>query len=249
MDKLIYIDDDIDALDLYKDIFEDHFKVTTCPDPEEALALARREKFDAVLLDIHFPDTTGFELLVKLKEIPHIQKLPFFFISSENTLDNRLEAFELGTDDFISRFMEPDEVISRIKRRVQKYKEWNSKGPTKLKVGDIELDQENLILKCKGEIIPVTQIEYKIMYILVKNHLSEKPIIIPKDELIRFVWPVDPDSVFPRTLSTHLTNLRKKLNSDYVKIASIRQNGFLLKVSPAKKPRQNVKEKGPGSIS
>ncbi len=235
MKKLIYIDDDVDALDLYQDILSTHFHVTTCSDPEEGLALARKENFDAVLLDIYFPATTGFDLLLKLRSMAHYRTIPLFFISSENTLHNRLKALKMGSEDFINRFMDPNEVVARIKMRVEKNQQEQATGqsvqdPAIYSVGDLELDQDNLVVRCKDKVIPLTQIEYKIIYILLKQFISDPSQVLPKEELIQFVWPMDPESVFPRTLSTHLTNLRKKLDSDQVKIASIRQNGFRLKL-------------------
>ncbi len=235
MKKLLYIDDDLDALDLYNDILSTDFKVTTCSDPNEGLRLARKDKFDAVLLDIYFPATTGFDIMLKLKSIPHYRTIPLFFISSENTLHNRLKALKMGSEDFINRYMDPDEVVTRIKMRVEKNgqdlaNQTIQKEPSIFCVGDLELDQDNLLVRCKDKVVALTQIEYKIIYILLKQFLADPTQVLPKDELIQFVWPLDPESVFPRTLSTHLTNLRKKLGSDQVRIASIRQNGFRLKI-------------------
>ncbi len=230
MKKLIYIDDDLDALELYRDILEDHFEITTCSEPDKGIEEVKKEKFDAILLDIYFPGTTGFDIMMQLKSVPYVRNIPLFFISSENTLHNRLKAFDMGSEDFISRYMEPEEVISRIRQKVEKYSNLKEPEPSLLNVGDIELDQDNLIVKCRDQIISLTQIEYKIIYILIKQFLTQESLILGKDELIQFVWPLDPESVFPRTLSTHLTNLRKKLDSQLVKIVSVRQNGFRLKV-------------------
>lgn len=229
MKTLLYVDDNLDALELYSEILGQEFNVTTCSDPKDGILKARAKNFDAVLLDIYFPTTTGFDLMLTLKTIPHYRKVPLFFISSENTLHNRLKALNMGSEDFIHRFMNPEEVLTRIKTRVEKSESHREPEPSILKVGDIELDQDNLIVRCKDEIIAVTQTEYKIIYILMKQYYLDPAAAIAKDELIRFVWPTDPESVFPRTLSTHLTNLRKKLGSKEIKIASIRQNGFRLK--------------------
>ncbi len=231
MKRLIYIDDDLDALDLYKDILGEHFNISTFTNPDDALKVASQQEFDAVLLDIHLPGTTGFDVMLNIKSIPHMKKAPLFFISSENTLNNRLKAFNLGSDDFISRFMDPEEVVARMTKKVEISKDRNIiEEANLLTVGDIELDPDNLVVKCRGEYMCLTQTEYKIIYILLKQYLSNPSSTLPKDQLIRFVWPLDPESVFPRTLSTHLTNLRKKLSSKKVKIASIRQNGFRLKM-------------------
>ena len=166
MKKLIYIDDDIEALDLYRDILEDHFEITTCSEPEIGLEAVRKNRFDAILLDIYFPGTTGFDIMLQLKAVPYVRNIPLFFISSENTLHNRLKAFDMGSEDFISRYMEPEEVIGRIRQKVEKYTHLKEPEPSLMKVGDIELDQDNLLVKVKDQIIGLTQIEYKIECLL-----------------------------------------------------------------------------------
>ncbi|MAF79196.1 MAG: hypothetical protein CME63_11065 [Halobacteriovoraceae bacterium] len=230
MKNLLYIDDNLDALELYKEMLSENFKVHTYSSPDDGLAAAKKDEYDAILLDIYFPGTTGFDIMLKLRSIPHMRSTPLFFISSENNLHNRLKALNMGSEDFICRYMEPEEVITRITKKVEKYDHSSQQEQNILKVGDIELDQSLLSVKCRNEYIPMTQTEYKIIYILLKQYLLNAASVLPKDELIQFVWPTDPESVFPRTLSTHLTNLRKKLDSKEVKIASIRQNGFRLKL-------------------
>lgn len=229
MKTLLYIDDNLDALELYSDILSRDFKVTTSSDPKDAIKSAKSKRFDAVLLDIYFPTTTGFDLMLILKSIPHYRKVPLFFISSENTLYNRLKALNMGSEDFINRFMNPEEVLTRIRTRVDKSKSQSEAEPSVLEIGDIEVDQDNLSVRCNGKIIALTQTEYKIIYILIKQYYIDPTSAIGKHELIRFVWPTNPEGIFLCTLSTHLTNLRKKLKSKQIKIASIRQGGYLLK--------------------
>jgi len=229
MKTILYVDDNQDALELYSHILSKDFDVTTCCDPRDGMEKAKSINFDAVLLDIHFPTTTGFDLMLKLRTIPHYRQVSLFFISSENTLHNRLKALNMGSEDFIHRLMNPEEVLARIKMRVDKNESQGGLDPAILEVGDIQVDQDNLIVCCNNEIIPLTQTEYKIIYILVKQYYVDPCSIITKDELIRFVWPTNPERVSLPTLSTHLTNLRKKLGSKQIKIASIRQNGFRLK--------------------
>lgn len=229
MKTLLYIDDNQDALELYSEILGKDFKVTTCSEPKDGIEQAKSQNFDAVLLDIYFPSTTGFDLMLKLRTIPHYRNIPLFFISSENSLHNRLKALNMGSEDFIHRFMNPQEVLTRIKMRVNKNNSQQGPEPSVLKVGDIEVDQDNLIVRCNGEIAPLTHTEYKIIYILVKHYSLVPSSIIAKDDLIQFVWPTDAENVFSRPLSTHLSNLRKKLRSKQIKIATIRQNGLRLK--------------------
>lgn len=226
MPLMLYIDDDSNNLDLYKDLLEPQIQVRTCIDPKDGLKLAQNHYFDAIMLDIYLPGTTGFELFEEIRRYPMAKNTPIFFISSENTIDNRLKAFGMGSEDFIPRDMDAEEVLARIIGRLN-----NKVQYEKLKFGDIIIDQENLIVTCNESIIELTQTEYRILLLLVRETLDDNDRVFSRQEIIDFVWPVEPESVYPRTLSTHLTNLRKKLKSKEVEFLSVRHEGFRLKIN------------------
>jgi CheY-like chemotaxis protein len=68
--KLLYIDDDIDSLELYQDLLSPGIQVKTCIDPQEGLKLARKDQFDAIMLDIYLPGITGFSSMKRSENIP-----------------------------------------------------------------------------------------------------------------------------------------------------------------------------------
>lgn len=230
MANILYIDDDPEALELYSEILSDDFRVSTCQKAHDGLSLLKEREFDAIILDIHMPELDGFSLYEEIRGLDGHTNTPVFFISSENTLQNRVKAFGLGSEDFIDRYMEPTEVLARIKSRLIKVGENPQKGSL-LRYGDIEIDQTNLIVRTQGELVELTQTEYRLITILVRHTLANPKAIIDRDDIITFVWPKDHGNVYPRTLSTHMTNLRKKLSSKNVKIKSIRQNGFQLSLT------------------
>lgn len=192
--------------------------------PKSGLKRLSEGNFEAVILDIHMPVMNGFEVFQKIISNPHIKDTPVFFISSENTAQNRVHALNLGSEDFLSREMDADEVIVRIKSKLEKAK----KRQVVLSFGDIVLDQAELKVHCDQDLIDLTQIEYKLLYLLLKGTMERPGEAILREEMIDFIWPVEPEKVFQRTLSTHLTNLRKKLNSQKVKFNSKRHLGVTL---------------------
>lgn len=231
---VLYIDDDPDALEIYEDILSEEFEVETCLEPERGLKLIEEKPYGAILLDIHMPVLNGFELFEKIRKIETNVETPIFFVSSENTVENRLKAFGLGSEDFINRDMNPDEVIARIKNRLEKAQnraENASENNSILTFGDIKIDQQRLIARCCEEIVELTQTEFRLLLLLVREALENPGNVLDRDQIIKFVWPLDHETVWPRTLSTHLTNLRKKLNSKEVKIISKRQAGFVLQLA------------------
>jgi DNA-binding response OmpR family regulator len=228
MTRLLFIDDDLDSLELYSDMLSPTIKVTPCQKANEGIELAKKESFDAIMLDIYLPGTNGFEILEAIRRDGTNQRTPVFFISAENTVANKLKAFGMGSEDFISRHMEPEEVLIRIQSRLEKNEERPS---TVLKLGDIEIEQESLVVRRSGEIIELTQTEYRLLLLLIRGSHEDPKKVFETNEIIQFVWPMDPESVFPRTLATHLTNLRKKVNSSKVKFKAVRLSGITVILS------------------
>jgi DNA-binding response OmpR family regulator len=122
--------------------------------------------------------------------------------------------------------MDPSEVIARIHSKIKKITTYAS-----LVLGDIKVDQENLLVYRDNELVELTQTEYRLLILLLRESIDKPGKILDHQDIIEFVWPLDHEKVYPRTLSTHLTNLRKKLNSKSVNFVSIRQEGFCLEIS------------------
>jgi len=224
MNKLLYIDDDLDSLELYQDILSPDFDVEIASCPRIGLQKLNEGDFAAVLLDVHMPVMNGFEVFQEIISTPHLKEIPVFFISSENTAQNRVTALSLGSEDFLSREMDAEEVIIRIKTKLEKVK----KRKLVLVFGDIVLDQAELKAYCDNDLIELTQIEYKLLYLLLKGIIDKPEGIVLREEMIEFIWPVGPEMVMPKTLNTHLSNLRKKLNSKTVELISKRHLGVTL---------------------
>jgi DNA-binding response OmpR family regulator len=81
---------------------------------DQALQLAQVREFDLITLDVELPDTTGFKIYHKLREIPHLKDTPICFVSGRPTIENIQRAFELGAADFIEKPFDGREFISRI---------------------------------------------------------------------------------------------------------------------------------------
>jgi DNA-binding response OmpR family regulator len=86
---------------------------------EKALGLAQAEKFDLITLDINIPGTTGFDIYLGLKNIPHLKNTPVIFVSGGASEEDQQCALELGAADFISKPFEATDFISRIISQVK----------------------------------------------------------------------------------------------------------------------------------
>ena len=221
MPSILYVDDNSDNLEILKIAFEDVHNVTTCDCPVQGLKEVKKNSYDAIILDVHMPKMNGFELYQSIKNLNGYEKKPIFFISSDLKSEIKVEGLSLGSDDFLSREMEPGEIIARVENKLIKA---NSNKPSNFKFYDLELDPANLIVKLSNEILELTSIEYRMLLSLMsstKNFLS-------REDLISKVWPNNSKNIVSQTLNTHLSNLRKKLSTSKILVKSVRSYGISL---------------------
>jgi DNA-binding response OmpR family regulator len=90
-------------------------KAEAATNAEKALRLAQAQVFDLITLDLEMPDGSGFDLFMRLKEIPHLAETPIVFVSGRATIENQQYALgELGAADFIEKPFDTQDFISRI---------------------------------------------------------------------------------------------------------------------------------------
>jgi DNA-binding response OmpR family regulator len=81
---------------------------------KKAMQMAQAGGFDLITLDVDLPDTNGFELIQRLKQIPHLEETPVVFVSAAATIENQQRALDLGAADFIEKPFGASDFVSRI---------------------------------------------------------------------------------------------------------------------------------------
>jgi CheY-like chemotaxis protein/HPt (histidine-containing phosphotransfer) domain-containing protein len=95
-------------------LLEDNITLDTALNAKEALALARQQRFDLILLDLGLPDANGFELLKHFKDLPEIQPIPVIVMTAWNSTQDKLRGFELGAVDYVTKPFEGAELRARV---------------------------------------------------------------------------------------------------------------------------------------
>ncbi|OIQ16110.1 MAG: hypothetical protein BM556_15740 [Bacteriovorax sp. MedPE-SWde] len=195
MKTILCIDDTVDHLNFYKDILSNDFKVITLSNSLETKHYIEKFSPDLILLDLYMPFKSGFQVL---EELRFSSEVPIIVISSSIEDEAIENAFELGAIDFIGRQMSEKEILVRLKARLKS-------RPKEIEYLDYVLDMGKSSLKFNDEEVDLTPNEYKVIF-----HTFTNNGLISKSDLYTRAWP---NQVFTdKTLNTHLTNLRKKLN-------------------------------------
>lgn len=226
-DKLILIIDDdkniCELLQMY--LLNAGFTVQTAHNGKTAFAKLEAEKFDIVLLDVMLPDTTGWELCRRIKEGCDT---PVIMITARDMLQDKIQGFHCGADDYIVKPFEPMEVIARVNARLRERKPKEMPKNTDLIALDgITLDMRRYEVRKNGAVVELKPKEVQLLHFLLTN----KNIVFSRDTLLNRVWNYD-ISGDTRTVDVHIQTLRQKLwdESASWKIKTVWGVGYKLEV-------------------
>ncbi|WP_044181943.1 two-component system response regulator CreB [Phytobacter massiliensis] len=202
---------------------QEGFAVTAFERGLPVLEAAGRALPDLAILDVGLPDISGFELCRRLLTLA--PGLPVLFLTARSEEVDKLLGLEIGADDYIAKPFSPREVAARVRtvlRRLQKA----AVPPSRLRVGQFELDEEAAMIRWCGETLPLTRYEF----LLLKTLLHAPGRVFSRQQLMDLVW-TDAEESFDRTVDTHIKTLRAKLraiNSELSPINTHRGMGYSL---------------------
>ena len=183
----------------------------------DAVKLCRDNHYDLILMDVMMPHLDGFSAV---KEIKKNKDIPVIMLSARGEEYDKLFAFELGVDDYVTKPFSPKEVMARInavcKRRAQ-----NKNGNQVQKFEGLEIDMVGRNVYVDGEKAELTPKEYELLFYLVRN----KGIALTREKLLYDVWGFDfyGDD---RTVDTHIKMLRSNLKEYRKFIVTLRGLGY-----------------------
>ena len=114
--RVLIVDDDPDALRLIEYIFDRAgYEAHLAANGPEALLKANEVKPDLIILDVMMPDVSGLEVCERLRAQPATAHLPIIMLSAKNQVDDKVDGFDAGADDYVSKPVDPQELLARAK--------------------------------------------------------------------------------------------------------------------------------------
>lgn len=215
--SLVLFDDDESNLKLYDNHFKDNFSVYGIQNPH-LYPQYLSDDLSAILIDIIMPVMDGIQLYGEIRAHHSYNGCPIIFISGSSCEETMLKALNIGGQDFLNRSMKKDEMVSRIKNKIDSFK--NVRHIFQL--GNVKLNTLELKVYHKKEILELTLTEMKV----IKHLMRVYPRLSTREEVNQEVWPGQ--SVIPTTLNTHLSNLRNKLIDWEYEIQFVKSKGVEL---------------------
>lgn len=207
--RVLLVDDDPDNVDIVSMYLKrSGFDVRSAFD-WSSIDIVRNEPVDLIILDIVLPDSDGFELCQEMRKYTDV---PILFLSGKSGDSDKILGLGLGADDFIVKPFSPSELVARVKAQIRRYQGLNpkfEKRRQKLRVADLEIDEEQFIVKVADVPVTLSSKEFKLLMLLAQN----PDRIYKPEELYQHVWN-SPSFGDSRTVMVHISNLRKKIETD-----------------------------------
>jgi DNA-binding response OmpR family regulator len=220
--KILLAEDDMKLGNATRESFVNvGFEVDLACDGGVAERFFRSNVYDIILLDVNMPIKNGLELC-KIFRLEN-KKVPIIMITALGELDDKIDAFELGADDYLVKPFHIAELMARIKVFLKR--KTNDEQPKQpdapIVVGDLEIQQSNKRVYRAGNEIKLTQKEYLLLELLAMN----RGRVVSKVDIAEKVWDIGFDTG-TNTIEVYINFLRNKVDKPYSKKMIFTKTGF-----------------------
>lgn len=218
MFHILVVDDDKNTRMYFEAVLKNNgYTVTVAKNGEEALDVMDKEHIDLVVLDIMMPKIDGYEFTRILRE--GNSTLPVLMVSARNLPSDKHMGFIAGTDDYITKPFDEQELLLRIKALLRRSKIVSEQ---QIIIGEVVVDYNSMTVSRQGEVQELPQKEFMLLYKL----LSYPNQIFTRIQLMDEIWGNDSETGW-ETVTVHIGKLRKRFeNWDEFRIESVRGLGY-----------------------
>jgi DNA-binding response OmpR family regulator len=220
MNLLLIEDETKVASFISKGLEEEGYAVHVAYNGADGLELLKQETYDMVLLDLMLPEIDGFEVLRTMRSWGNTT--PVLILTAKSAKEDIVRGLDTGSDDYLTKPFSFDELLARIRAL---FRRKSGRDSLILRYRDMTLDPLNRKLSVGRKEVELTDKEYMIMELMVKN--SDRPL--SRREVAEFVWQDSGDST--NIVDVYINFLRKKIESISSKkyIHTVRGTGYILK--------------------
>ena len=216
MFHILIVEDDKNTRKLMKTIISNNgYKAFTAENGKDALALLDREHIDLIILDIMMPEMDGYEFTKSLRCCNN--NLPIIMVSAKQLPKDKKKGFLVGTDDYMTKPVDEEEMLLRIKALLRRSAIVNER---KLTISSVVLDYDTLTVSRGNDVQVLPQKEFYLLYKL----LSYPNKIFTRSQLMDEIWGMDSETS-DTTLNVHINRLRKRFK-DYSEFSLIAVRGL-----------------------
>lgn len=226
MAAILIVEDNKNTQLLTKARLQPYFEVVCASDGFEALDVIYARHIDLIISDIMMPNMDGFELLGRIRSEGF--NTPILLLTAKQAFEDKREAYSLGTDDYVTKPVDYDELLLRVNALLRRAKIATDRQIT---IGKLTIDEAEHTVVYGDTPIPLSRKEFDLLY----KFLSYPGKIFTKKQLLDEVWGLDSECT-EDTIKTHINRLRNKLaECTEFEIITIKGFGYKVEVAEAAK--------------
>ena len=169
----------------------------------DALEAAENESYDLALLDLTFPDGSGYPICSAIKRKGDI---PVIFLTAADDEFNVVTGFDVGADDYITKPFRPLELVSRIKKALRRY----GKSQSIFNIGSLRVDTISGAVTRDGEEVILSALEYRLLLMFINN----RGAVLTREQLMGKIWDMAGNYANDNALTVCIKRLRDKIEDD-----------------------------------
>jgi two-component system response regulator VicR len=229
--RILIVDDEPPIVDLLAyNLQRENYQVLTARDGEEALAVARREQPDLIILDLMLPRLDGLEVCRALRQE---RDVPIIMLSARDGEVDRVVGLELGADDYVVKPFSVRELMARVKTVLRRSTARSpAAGPNTARAGALSVDAARHEARWGQQELDLTALEFELLHVLARHACQ----VLSREQLLEQVWGYDYFGDL-RVVDAAIKRLRAKLRlaaPDTELITTVRGVGYKLAASETK---------------
>ncbi len=208
--NILVVDDDRSIVKVVRSYLEQAgFTVRVAYDGESALHQLRSEKPDLLVLDLMLPDRDGWEITRIIRSDANLGTMPIIMLTARVEDTDKIVGLELGADDYITKPFNTREIVARVRALLRRAQFSQHTPAQQLRIGSLVVDPDQRLVTVDERNIDLTRTEFTLLHILMANPGHT----FTRDELLEKSMGYAYEGM-GRTLDTHISNLRKKIEPD-----------------------------------
>lgn len=216
--RILLVEDEVKLAQIIKDeLSRAGYRIDIASDGNEASRLFAQAEYALVILDINIPAKSGLVLCKEFREVN--KKVPIIMLTAVGEIQDKIEAFNIGADDYLVKPFHFDELFVRVKALLKRSEPLDEAD--RIVVEDLVIDFRNKSVERAGNSINLTAKEFTLLVLLARN----KERVISKQEILEKVWDLSFDTG-TNTIEVYISFLRNKIDKPYERKLIYTKPGF-----------------------